>query len=428
MSARRKTPAAPQSNDHRRAMCAWIGALAAHRAGLLGRLVRAHDSVPRLLERNPRDLAASLARATATPESAAADPAAGEHTVPAATGSAAADQHPSRDAFHAILHLPPEELFAALQKHGRGHTIITWHDELYPPRLRHLPDPPLCLFARHECDEGELERRMRALAMGPAVAVVGTRSPSVYGEEMAALLGRDLAVAGLAVVSGLAMGIDAIAQAAAVEVGRASDTLTTVAVLGCGPDVVYPRVNASLRREISRRGLLLSEFPWGSPARPWRFPARNRLMAALSQAVVIVEGGRRSGTRLTADFALDLGREVLAVPGEAGRRLTAAPHALLRQGASLCESAADILDAIPVRPEAPHPATDAAHAADGGHTLGDEKCRLLGALGDAPMPVDRLAERLGLSVSSAAAAVSELEIDGLVRLLPGGTYRLTSRD
>jgi DNA processing protein len=151
-------------------------------------------------------------------------------------------------------------------------------------------------------------------------------------------------------------------------------------------------------------------------------------MAALSQAVVIVEGGRRSGARLTADFALDLGREVLAVPGEAGRRFTAAPHALLRQGASLCESAADVVDVIPVRPEAPHPATDATHAADTGHTLGDEKCRLLGALGDGPMPIDRLAERLGLSVSSAAAAVSELEVDGLVRLLPGGTYRLASRD
>jgi DNA processing protein len=246
---------------------------------------------------------------------------------------------------------------------------------------------------------------------------------------MAAGLGRDLTIQGVLVISGLALGIDATAQAAAIDAAKASQELATVAVLGSGPDVVYPQANAGLREEVARRGLLVSEFAWGVPARPWRFPARNRVIAALSRGVVVVEGASRSGARITAGYALELGREVLAVPGEAGRRLTEAPHDLLRHGAPLCESAADVVAAIAtVQLDADALAGDFDRAAvarllergsDNGRLAG-----VLQALERGPMTVDQIAKDCGVRVHEASALLSELEVDGLATLTGGGVYRL----
>ena len=245
------------------------------------------------------------------------------------------------------------------------------------------------------------------------------------------MLGGDLARAGVVVVSGLAMGIDAIAQTAAVD-ACAVVLPRTVAVLGCGADVVYPARTRRLYAAVAAEGLIVSEFTWGVPARAWRFPARNRVMAALGRGVVLVEGAVRSGGRITAGFAADLGRDVLCVPGEAGRRLSAAPNLLLRDGARVCEGAADVLRAIAA--DDPGPGAETARTPPprrracystlvldhGGGAIRD----VLHALGMAALTVDELARRCRLPAPKVAAAVSELEVEGLAQRVEGGRYRL----
>ncbi len=258
-----------------------------------------------------------------------------------------AEQLSEAQRFAAVLREGPEACLRRAERRPRGDLVVAWSEALYPDQLRDLDDPPLCLFVRGGADAETVRARVSALVDVPLVGVVGTRAPSPYGEEMARTLGGDLARAGVVVVSGLAMGIDAIAQTAAVEVDSPLRP-RTVAVLGCGADVVYPRQNVRLYRDVVEQGLIVSEFAWGVPARAWRFPARNRVMAALGRGVVLVEGAVRSGARITAGFAVDLGRDVLCVPGEAGRRLSAAPNLLLRDGARVCESAVDVLQAIAV--------------------------------------------------------------------------------
>jgi DNA processing protein len=192
---------------------------------------------------------------------------------------------------------------------------------------------------------------------------------------------------------------------------------------------VYPQTNRRLYFQIASSGLVLSEFAWRVPTRPWRFPARNRVMAGLTRAVVVVEGAERSGARLTADFALELGREVLAVPGEAGKRLTLAPHRLLRQGAALCESADDVLAAI--TPLGGEPCRTASSAAKGVDCLQQALdngsgvvTHVLQSLLDGPMSADQVSRHCTIPIHTASAALSELEVDGLVHLLSGGVYRL----
>ncbi|MBM3147989.1 MAG: DNA-protecting protein DprA, partial [Actinobacteria bacterium] len=191
----------------------------------------------------------------------------------------------------------------------------------------------------------------------PRVVVVGTRRPSPYGLDMAAGIARDLVREGCVVISGLAHGIDAAAHRGALEEAAPADSSTpprvglphgathaqaplpTVAVMGCGADVCYPRDHRSLQHRILRHGLIVSEFLWGVPVHRWRFPSRNRVLGALGHATVVVEGGPRSGALITARHALDVSREVLAVPGEVGRETSEGPHNLLRDGATICESA-----------------------------------------------------------------------------------------
>jgi len=268
---------------------------------------------------------------------------------------------------------------------------------------------------------------------------------------MARAVARDLAARGVVVVSGLALGIDAVAHEAALEATAGATRLATVAVLGCGADVEHPPGNRRLFALVRERGLIVSEVSWGVGARPWRFPARNRLMAALCEAVVVVEGSERSGALITARHALDLGREVLAVPGEAGRRLSAGPHRLLRQGAAVCESAADVLEiigcgglaigwkgrALQVGATAGPNAQTGSGAAGGRDDIGVGTARdtahdaaagpvqrLVRALDDGAQTVDGLAAGAGLGTASALALLAELEVEGVVEACGGGAYRL----
>lgn len=208
------------------------------------------------------------------------------------------------------------------------------HDQLYPSGLHEAPDAAWALIGRG--DPALLER----LEPGEAVTIVGARRASSYGREVARHLARELATAGLAVVSGLAFGIDACAHRGALEAGL------TVAVLGSGADVAYPAAHRSLWRQVCERGLVLSELPPGTSAWRWSFPARNRIMAALAGMTVVVEAAERSGSLITADLASDLGRDLGAVPGPVGSLCSAGPNNLLAGGACVIRGAQDVLDAM----------------------------------------------------------------------------------
>jgi DNA processing protein len=256
----------------------------------------------------------------------------------------------------------------------------------FPPLLGAIFDPPPRLYVRGGADDG-------VLAL-PAVAVVGARACSRYGAHVARALGRDLAAAGLVVVSGLARGIDGEAHRGALDAGG-----TTIAVLGCGIDRDYPAAHAELARRIRERGLVVSEYEPGVEPAPWRFPARNRIIAGLCAATVVVEARERSGALITADFALEEGRDVLAVPGEITSSLSAGTHALLKLGAAPCTGAADVLVLFGLAPEeraAPQ--------------VTDPAARVLAAL---PAAADELVRATGLDAPALAVALAELEVAGL---------------
>jgi DNA processing protein len=256
------------------------------------------------------------------------------------------------------------------------------------------------------------------LLTGPVVGVVGARGPSAYGREMATAIATDLARAGVVVVSGLAMGIDAVAQQAALRAARHARS-ATVGILGCGVDVVYPQCNARLFAGVLARGLLVSEFVWGLRPRAWRFPARNRIIAGLCDALVVVEGSEHSGALITADFMNELNGNVLAVPGEAGRRLFAGPHKILREYGHLCESAADVLGMLQLG-SAIQPAVGTAYAPG----IGADAQRALALLDSGERTPDEIAAAAGVSVSTAAGLLSRLEVEGFVQMAVGGRYRL----
>lgn len=271
---------------------------------------------------------------------------------------------------------------------------------LYPEHLRRIHDPPSVLYVR-----GSLR------AAEPAVAVVGSRRASATGRAMAGRIAAGLAASGVTVVSGLARGIDAAAHHAALQAGG-----RTIAVLGCGLDVTYPPEHGALVAAIADQGCVLSEFPPGTPPLPYHFPQRNRIIAGLTLGVVVVEGDEHSGALSTAGHALDAGREVMAVPGSVLNPLSRAPHALLRQGAALVESAEDVLVAVGLPVALPRlvPAADENVAMPAGPaTLVWE------AVGAEPVHIDEVTLAAGLPAAVVAAALIDLELRGLVRQLPG---------
>lgn len=298
---------------------------------------------------------------------------------------------------------------------SEGHHILTLHDPRYPPRLREIPQAPPLLFVA-----GDPEVLGR-----PQLAVVGSRHPTPAGRQIAQEFARHLAAAGLAVTSGLAMGIDAAAHEGALAAGGA-----TIAVAGTGPDRVYPARNRDLARRIAAAGAVVSEFPVGSPARPEHFPRRNRIISGLSLGTLVVEAARRSGSLITARLAGEQGREVFAIPGSIHNPLARGCHALIREGAKLVETVEDILvelrDSLGPVP-APEPPCAAEEAAQPPEDPAYET--LLEAMGWEPVGVDTLVQRTGLTPEAVSSMLLILELRDCVASMSGGAYqRLKPRE
>jgi DNA processing protein len=299
-----------------------------------------------------------------------------------------------------------------------GARIVTLEDAAFPAALRDLELPPPCLWVR-----GVLPG-----AAGRTVAIVGSRRADPYGREVAELFGRELAEAGLAVVSGFARGIDAAAHRGALSAERPADEPTgpgdgsclTAAVLGSGLGVDYPREHRRLGERIAAAGSLVSEFPCGLEPRAWHFPVRNRLIAALAGAVLVVRAAPRSGSLITARFALDLGREVLAVPGRIFEERSAGTNALIADGAHPALGPRDVLEVLGAAP----PMAGAGAAARAAEPLPPGlRGRALAAMvpGDAVAP-EALAAGLGEPVDRVLGVLLELELEGRIRREPGPAY------
>lgn len=279
------------------------------------------------------------------------------------------------------------------------------HDSLYPVGLRDAMDAPWALIGRGD------SALLTALEPDGLVTVVGARRASSYGREIARELGRELAAAGIVVVSGLAFGIDACAHRGALDAGL------TVAVLGSGVDAPYPAAHRSLWRRICERGLVLSEQPPGAGVWRWTFPARNRIMAAMAGMTVVVEAAERSGSLITADLAADLGRDLGAVPGPVSSRSSAGPNNLLAGGACLVRDAQDVLDAM-LGP-------GARRVEKAGARLDPELLEILEAVERGEDTCDAIAIELDLSGPEAASALSRLEMLGYVSCSMVGVYSRT---
>lgn len=287
---------------------------------------------------------------------------------------------------------------------------IMWSDPAYPPALAAIIDPPPVLWLRGR----------RAALEPPAVAIVGSRAGSPYALAVAEGLARDLALRGVAVVSGLARGVDSAAHRGALAGGGA-----TVAVLGCGADIVYPREHGPLAVEIASGGAVVSELVPGTPPNPWFFPRRNRIISGLARAVVVIEAGEKSGSLITARCALDQGRDVLAVPGNILNGRNRGGHALLRDGAKIVETADDILEELGLTIQ-PTPEPDIAGAgSDQENARGVPLARdsvLASLTPGETCDLDVIAERSGLSTARLLPRLFELELRGLVKRVGGGRF------
>jgi DNA processing protein len=285
-----------------------------------------------------------------------------------------------------------------------GRPVDRAHAE-YPAGLREVPDAPETLHVRGRLRDDD------ALA----VAIVGARRATFYGLDVAERLAADLAARGVTVVSGLARGIDAAAHRGALRVGG-----RTIAVLGSGTDVIYPPEHRTLAAEIAEHGALVSQFAPGTPPLPQNFPARNRVIAALSLAVVVVEAAERSGSLITARVAAELGREVLAVPGRITTPESRGANRLIQDGAAVAMGWEDVIAVLPERwkrcvaPAGRGPAAD-----DGGPAAAH---RLLALLSEEPVDIDLVIERSGLGAGPVSAALLELELAGRVRQIEGKRF------
>jgi DNA processing protein len=305
----------------------------------------------------------------------------------------------------------PEALAAGILERGRGPDIekalrwaerpgcavLTLADGAYPKQLLEIPDPPPLVYVAGDTK----------LLSSPALAVVGSRNATPQGLKNARDFARVLSDAGLAIVSGLALGVDGEAHRGGLD-GRGS----TIAMLGTGIDVVYPARNRALAQEISSRGAMVSEFPLGAEPHAGNFPRRNRLISGLARGCLVVEAALDSGSLITARLAADQGREVFAIPGSIHSPLSKGCHALIKQGAKLVESAQDVLE------ELGFATTRAASAKE---TAADKG--LLEDMGFDPCDIDQLTGRSGLPVEAVSAMLLKLELDGKIASLPGGLYQ-----
>jgi DNA processing protein len=309
-----------------------------------------------------------------------------------------------------------------------GHRLLRCTEADFPPQLENIPQPPAVLFVVGDA----------SLLLYPQVAIVGARGASAAGLAHARAFARALADAGFAITSGMADGIDGAAHTAALDAGA-----KTLAVIGTGADRVYPRKHHALARRIAAHGVLVSEFPPGTPARPDHFPRRNRIISGLALGTLVIEAGLRSGSLITARLAAEQGREVFALPGSIHNPLARGCHRLIRDGARLVETAAEIVETL--TPAARMLGGELAARLDavGGETLGpaqaeggaDLACahsgewgdseyrRLLAELGHAPTTLDELVQRTGQSAAALSAMLLMLELEARVEPLPGNRYQ-----
>jgi DNA processing protein len=288
---------------------------------------------------------------------------------------------------------------------GEGHWLVAWDDPHYPAALLTLTDPPPVF---HYAGRRELLNRQ-------SLAIVGSRNATPRGTEHAEAFATALSDAGFTIVSGLALGVDTGAHR-----GGLAGAARSVAVVGTGLDSVYPPANKALALRLALEGGLLSEFPLGTPPLPANFPRRNRVLSGLARGVLVVEATLNSGSLITARFAAEQGREVFAIPGSIDSPFSKGCHRLIRDGAKLVETAADVLEELGLAiPASASPAPPLAPSPDGSNA-GD---RVLAALGHDPAGVDVLASRTGLPADIVMATLVELELNGRVALLPGGAYQ-----
>ena len=286
-----------------------------------------------------------------------------------------------------------------------GNRLLTLADPDYPPSLLQIADPPMLLYAKGQT----------ALLTAPSIALVGSRNATVQGASNAENFAKALSQAGLTIVSGLALGIDAAAHRGGLR-GRGA----TIAVIGTGADLVYPARNRALAHEIAAAGCIISEYPLGTPAIAANFPRRNRLISGLAQGVLVIEAAAQSGSLITARAAAEQGKDVFAIPGSIHSPLAKGCHLLIKQGAKLVESAQDVLEELRLPlPTSP----DAAPAPDTEASTNSPPNPLLQALGFDPVDADNLCLRSGLDAATLAAQLLTLELDGLVERLPDGKYR-----
>jgi DNA processing protein len=277
-------------------------------------------------------------------------------------------------------------------------TFIAFNDDAYPPMLREIPDPPPRIYVM-----GRIE-----LLHAPCLAIVGARNATPQGRRNARAFARDLSDAGLCIVSGLALGIDAAAHAGGLE-GAAS----SIAVMGTGADIVYPTDNAALAERLKQAGCVITEYPPGTPPRPGNFPRRNRLISGLSKGVLVIEASRRSGSLITARMAAHQNREAFALPGSIHSPMSRGCHELIREGAKLVECTEDVLVELGLQDIRECEVAEERLTAD----------TLLAAIGRDCLSFDQIVELTGLAASACAARLSLLEIDGRIDALPGGRFQ-----
>ena len=307
---------------------------------------------------------------------------------------------------------------------GPARAIVSLGDLRYPQALLDTEDPPLLLYLMGPASLLEHQ----PFPSDRCLAVVGSRNPTAQGAENARLFARALCGAGLTIVSGLALGVDAAAHEGALEAATSAGTMAaTIAVVGTGLDRVYPRKNLDLAHRIAAHGLIVSEYPLGTPPLPGNFPKRNRIISGLSQGTLVVEAALASGSLITARMAAEQGREVFAIPGSIHAPQSRGCHALIRQGAKLVESAQDVLEELKIPaatvPGLPHEGVNAPGAAASDET----EDPVLAALGYDPMGLDALIARTGMDASTLQVALLELELDGRIARLPGGLFQRVGR-
>jgi DNA processing protein len=322
--------------------------------------------------------------------------------LPAAVAQAIHSHRPLSDA--------AKELAAA---QAAGVKLLTWDEPEYPARLREIYDPPPLLYVR-----GNIELLGKHL-----ISIVGSRRPTPYGNQMAERLARDLAERGVVITSGLARGIDSCAHKGALSVPNGA----TIGVLGCGIDVVYPKENKKIFADMEARGAIISEFPMGTFPAPQNFPIRNRIIAGMSLGVVVVEGAQYSGSLITARLAMEFGREVFGVPGNATQPTSFGPNQLIKQGAKLVTSWEDVVEELPtpvraelVPVESASPEQRAA-LLDVSFQPAERTLYALLGLDDA-RHIDEIMEVSGLTSSEVLATLFDLELKGVVRQLPGKQF------